>query len=134
MTTHQRFAIPSRLSEHHHRTYEAVFRQPPAHDLGWHDVRSLLDNLADMTESDRDSFRAMRDGQELVLHVPQYMDFVTAEDLLTVRRFLTQTSEPAVPAASGPAVVVERPMAANASGADRHQAGEESRPGRHDLG
>lgn len=107
MTT-QRLAVPARLNGHHHRTYEAIFRHPPAHNLAWHDVRSLLDNLADMTENDRDSFRAMKDGQELVLHVPLYMDFVTAEDLLTVRRFLTQTSEPSVPAAGGPPVGVER--------------------------
>jgi hypothetical protein len=110
MTTQQRFDTPARLNGRHRRTFEAIFRQPPAHNLAWHDVRSLLDNLADVTESDHDSFRAVKDGQELVLHVPQYKDFVTGEDLLTVRRFLTQTSEPAVPAAGDP------------PGGDRHTA------------
>jgi hypothetical protein len=101
MATHLRFDAPARLSGRHHRTYEAIFRLPDVLNLAWHDVRSLLDSVADMTESDHDSFRAMRDGQELVLHVPQYKDFVTGEDLRTVRRFLTQTSESAaVPAAA----------------------------------
>ncbi len=95
MTTQQLLDVPPRLNGRHHRTYEAIFRLPPAHNLAWHDVRSLLDNLADVTESDHDSFRAMKGGQELVLHVPQYKDFVTGEDLLTVRRFLTQTGDPA---------------------------------------
>lgn len=88
-----RCQVPPQLNQRQRRTYEAVYRHLPAHELAWHDVRSLLEHLADVTEIDDDSFRATRAGQEVVFHTPQGRDGVSPEDLLTVRRFLNQTSE-----------------------------------------
>ena len=42
MTTQARHNAPSDLDGHHRKTYEAIFRHPAAHNLEWHDVRSLL--------------------------------------------------------------------------------------------
>jgi hypothetical protein len=104
MTTRHRPNTALRLDGRLQRTYEAIFRHPSGHALAWHDVRSLLDNLSDMTESDHDSFRATRGGQQVTLHSPRHKDFATAEDVLTVRRFLEQTCE--VPPPGGDVLVV----------------------------
>ena len=93
MSSVVRLRVPPQLNTRHRRTYEAIFRRPAVHNLAWHDLLSLLDNLADVSESDHDSYRATRGGQEVRLHAPKYKDFATPEDLQTVRRFLEQTEE-----------------------------------------
>lgn len=98
MVTPARFEYPTQLNRRYQRTYEAIMRNPPAQRLAWYDVRSMLESLADEWESDHDSFRAMLGGQEVVLHSPSYKDFATAEDVVTIRRFLTQTCESHAPA------------------------------------
>ena len=93
MTTQTRLRVPPQLNGRHRRIYEAIFREPTARNLAWHDVRSLLESYADMTENDRDTFRAIRDGQEVNLLAPNSKVFATTEDVMTVRRFLAQTGE-----------------------------------------
>lgn len=104
MTLQLRLDIPGRLALRHRGTYEAIFHLPTVHNLSWHEVQSLLDTLAETTESGHDSFRAVRAGQEVTLHSPRSKEFATADDLITLRRFLAQTSDPP---ASGVLVVID---------------------------
>ena len=50
MTTQYRHEAPPHLNGRHQHTYEAIFRHPAAHNLEWHDVRSLLAVLAEVVE------------------------------------------------------------------------------------
>jgi hypothetical protein len=93
MTARTQLRVPSQLNGRHRRICKAIFRDPTARNLSWHDVRSLLETYADVTESDHDTFRALRGGQEVTLLAPTSKVFATTEDVMTVRRFLTQTRE-----------------------------------------
>ena len=41
MTAEDRLTTPPHLNGRHRHTYEAIFRHLAAHNLEWHDVRSL---------------------------------------------------------------------------------------------
>jgi hypothetical protein len=109
MTTQDRPKNPPHLNGRHQHTYEAIFRHPAAHNLEWHDVRSLLAALADVVEEPNGSFQVTRNGHLVVLHAPKHKDVATVEDLLAIRRFLEQSSEPA--AATTAAAAVPEPRA-----------------------
>jgi hypothetical protein len=91
------------MSGHHRHTYEAIFRHPLAHNLEWHDVRSLLDALADVTEKHDGSLVVSFKGQVLTLHIPKHKE-VPAELVLAIRRFLNQASAAAIPTPVEPRV------------------------------
>ena len=95
MTTQDRPIAQPHLNGRHQNTYEAIFRHPAAHNLEWHDVRSLLDALADVTERHNGSLHVTRNGHVGNLHAPKHKDVATVEDLLAIRHFLEQSSEPA---------------------------------------
>lgn len=96
MTTQDQPKAQSHLNGRHQRTYEAIFRHPAAHNLEWHDVRSLLDALGDVAEGHNGSLRVTRNGQVVNLHAPKHKDVATVEDLLAIRRFLEQSGETAI--------------------------------------
>jgi len=96
MTTQDRLAKVPDLNGRHRHTYEAIFRHPVAHNLEWHDVRSLLDALADVAEGQKGSLQVMRNGRTLNLHAPKHKDVATVEDLMAIRRFLEQSGETTV--------------------------------------
>ena len=96
MTTKDRLSKIPDLNGRHRHTYEAIFRHPAAHNLEWHDVRSLLDAVADVAEGQKGSLEVMRNGQTLYLHVPKHKDVATVEDLMAIRRFLEQSGETTV--------------------------------------
>ena len=93
MTTHPTPATPPELSGRHRHTFEAVFRHPAAHNLEWHDIRSLLAALGDVTEEPNGSLRVTRDNRHMTLHAPKHKDVATTDDLLAVRRFLEQAAK-----------------------------------------
>jgi hypothetical protein len=101
MTTQSQTSAPPHLKGRHQHTYEAIFRHPAAHNLEWHDVRSLLAAVADVAEEHNGSLQVTRNGELLVLHAPKHKDVATVEDLLAIRRFLNQSGETAI----SPAVV-----------------------------
>src|SRR5271155_2585287 len=102
MTTQSRLNTPAHLNGRHRHTFEAIFRHPAAHNLEWHDVRSLLGAVADVTEGSNGSFEVTRNGQTVVLHAPKHKDVATVADLLAIRRFLEQSGESAVSPAVTP--------------------------------
>ncbi len=102
MTTHPTPVTPPELNGRHRHTYEAVFRHPAAHNLEWHDVRSLLAALGDVTEEPNGYFRVTRGGRHMTLHAPKHKDVATTDDLMAVRRFLEPAAEAAVPPPAPP--------------------------------
>lgn len=92
MTTQIRHKAPSDLDGHHRKTYEAIFRHPAAHNLEWHDVRSLLDALADVVEGHNGALEVTRNGHAVTLHAPKHKDVASIEELLAIRHFLDQSS------------------------------------------
>jgi hypothetical protein len=97
MTTQERPQAPAHLNGRHQQTYDAIFRHPAAHNLEWHDVRSLLAALADVSEEHNGSLRVTRNGHTAILHAPKHKDATSVEDLLAIRHFLEQSGEPASP-------------------------------------
>jgi hypothetical protein len=102
MTIHVRPTTPPHLNGRHQHTYEAIFRHPAARNLEWHDVRSLLDAIADVAERHDGSLQVTRNGQVVILHAPKHKDVAAGEDLLTIRRFLEQSGDPEVSAPVAP--------------------------------
>ncbi|QVL34120.1 hypothetical protein KIH39_09495 [Telmatocola sphagniphila] len=80
------------LNGRHEHTYEAIFRHPVAHNLEWHDVRSLLRALGDLEEEKNDSLHFSRHGQLISFHPSQRKD-VSAADVLALRKFLLLTPD-----------------------------------------
>ena len=85
--------MPPKLNGRHQRTYEAIFRHPAAHNLEWHDVRSLLDALADVVEGQNGAIQVTRNGHLVALHAPKHKDVATVEVLMAIRHFLEKSGE-----------------------------------------
>ncbi|QJW94636.1 hypothetical protein [Frigoriglobus tundricola] len=92
------FEQPPHMSGGHRHTYDEIFRHPTAHNLEWHDVRSLLDALADVTEKHDGALEVTRNGRVLILHPPKHKD-APVEMVLEIRRFLERPGAGAVPTA-----------------------------------
>lgn len=108
MTTTVRHATPSDLDGHHRKTYEAIFRHPAAHNLVWHDIRSLLNALADVVEGHNGALEVTRNGHAVTLHAPKHKDVASVEELLAIRHFLDQSGASAIdpPVATGTDLLV----------------------------
>ena len=108
MTTQDRLKSLPHLNGRHQHTYEAIFRHPAAHNLEWHDVRSLLAALADVAEGHNGALQVTRNGQTVTLHAPKHKDVASVEDLLAIRHFLEQSGESAIlpPVAPGTHLLV----------------------------
>ncbi len=83
---------PSHLSGHHRHTYEAIFRDPVAHNLEWHDVISLLNEIANVAEEKNGVFQVTCNGQTLSLDTPKHKD-APVEMVLEIREFLERLEE-----------------------------------------
>ena len=70
---------------------------PTAHNLEWHDVRSLLDALAEVEERHNGSLQVTRNGKQAILHPPKHKDVTSVEDVLAIRRFLEGSAGPESP-------------------------------------
>ncbi len=67
-TTAAPLKAPPHLNGRHQHTYETIFRQPATHNLEWHDVRSLLAALGDVSEEPNGSIHVTRNGQTVIMH------------------------------------------------------------------
>ncbi len=93
MTTQNQLKTSPHLNGRHQHTYEAIFRHPAAHNLEWHDVRSLLDALGEVVEGNNGAIHVKRNGQMVTLHTPKHKDVATVEDLLAIRHFLEKSGD-----------------------------------------
>lgn len=89
--------METQMSKIHQTTYNAIFGHPIAHNLQWHDVRSLLNSVADMTEEHNGNLKFTRNGETLTVHPPRHKDLSDIEELKKIRHFLERSSVPAQP-------------------------------------
>jgi hypothetical protein len=107
MTTEVRHQTPSNLDGHHRKTYEAIFRHPMSQNLEWHDVRSLLNALGEVSEGHNGTIEVTRNGLSVTLHIPKHKDVASVDELMSIRHFLEQSGasiDP--PVATGIALLV----------------------------
>jgi hypothetical protein len=97
MTTAASPTAPPDLNGRHRHTYDALFRHPAAHNLEWHDVRSLLDAMCEVVAEHNGHIQARRNGELLTVHAPKHKDVATVEDLMAIRHFLEKSAAPAPP-------------------------------------
>ena len=93
MTTQDQLCVPPHMNGRHRHTYDAIFRHPATHNLEWHDVRSLLESLSEVTEGHNGAIHVTRNGQMLMLPTPKHKDVATVEELLGIRHFLERSGE-----------------------------------------
>jgi hypothetical protein len=82
------------MSKVHQTTYNAIFQHPIAHNLQWHDVRSMLEALAEVTEEHNGNLKFTRHGEVLVLHPPKHKDLSDSTEVIQIRHFLERSSIP----------------------------------------
>ena len=75
------------------RVYDAVFRQAPARDVDWRDLRSLLSALDVAVEEHKGNGTFALNGQTLVLDPPadKSRSEVEVKELTAIRDFLTRS-------------------------------------------
>jgi hypothetical protein len=108
--------VGSVLSGADHRTLEAIFRHPSAHNLEWRDVVALLETMGEVEEKANNEFSIEIAGKRHLLHKPHTKD-LTGSEVIDLRQFLIAAgwsheapSQPAahpVPAAPSLMVVVD---------------------------
>jgi hypothetical protein len=82
------------MTKVHQTTYKAIFQHPIAHNLQWHDVRSMLDSLAEVTEEHNGNLKYIRHGEVLILHPPKHKDISDTKEVMQIRHFLERSSVP----------------------------------------
>jgi hypothetical protein len=82
------------MSKVHQTTYKAIFQHPIAHNLQWHDVRSMLDALAEVTEEHNGNLKFTRHGEVLILHPPNHKDLSDNKAVMQIRHFLERSTVP----------------------------------------
>jgi hypothetical protein len=92
----------------HLRALEAVFRHPPAHNLEWMDVVSLIGKIGAVRARGGDSFSFEVGSERLLLHKPHTKELSTA-DVVDLRHFLERAGWSAQGRA--PAIAERRPAA-----------------------
>ena len=86
--------IPS-LTGSHKRTYKTIFQHPISHNLGWRAVYGLFEKLGQLVEEPNGNLKVTRNGHTLVLNPPRSKDVAEADEVMMLRHFLEQSSEPA---------------------------------------
>lgn len=81
------------IAGHHlnHKQYDAlkkVHAHPVTHDLTWHEVRTLLDAVGEVSEEHNGSWKITIGGQPEVYH-PNHGSHLSTEQVLDLRRTLT---------------------------------------------
>lgn len=87
--------METQMSRIHQTTYNAVFQHPVARNLQWHDVRSMLNALTDVTEEHNGNLRFTRNGETLTVHPRKHKDLSDIDELMQIRHFLERSSVPA---------------------------------------
>ncbi len=89
--------METQMSRIHQTTYNAVFRHPIARNLQWHDVRSMLNALTEVTEEHNGNLIFTRNGETLIVHPSKHKDLSDIHELMQIRHFLERSSVPAQP-------------------------------------
>ncbi|MGA1837927.1 hypothetical protein VD659_13460 [Herbiconiux sp. 11R-BC] len=81
-------SIHGQLSHHHRTTLEHIARHPTTHNLEWHDVISLLEEVAEVREEHDGKFVVKLGDDRIVLTKPRHKD-VDEQTVLDLRRLFT---------------------------------------------
>jgi hypothetical protein len=82
------------MSKVHQTTYKAIFQHPIAHNLQWHDVRSMLESLTEVDEEHNGNLKFTRHGEMLIIHPPKHKDLSDTKEVMKIRHFLERSSVP----------------------------------------
>jgi len=77
------------LDAEHHNTVEQIFARPSSGNVEWRRVRSLLDEVATVTEERKGRLSVTLGGETNVLEAPRSKD-VDTQMLVDLRRMLTR--------------------------------------------
>ena len=80
-------ANDSKLNGHHRATVEKIFQHPVSHNIQWHDVISLLEGVAEVTEEHDGRFKVTIGGETETLDKPSGSD-VDEQMVVDLRRML----------------------------------------------
>ncbi len=77
------------MSNKHRHTLETIFRDPPAGNLQWREVESLLNHLGAEVESGHGArFRVVLNRREFYLHHPHHGNEFGKQAVKELREFL----------------------------------------------
>jgi hypothetical protein len=93
--------MPPTLHGSHLQTYQALFRHPAPHNLNWHDVRTLLNAIANVVEEPDGNLKITRNNQTLTLHPHRQKDITDMTELMQLRHFLERTELAPAPPIAG---------------------------------
>lgn len=79
------------MSKVHQTTYKAIFQHPAARNLQWHDIRSMLNSIADVEEEHNGHLVFVRNGEKLTMHPPKNKDLSDIDELMKIRHFLERS-------------------------------------------
>lgn len=77
----------SELNSHHRATVEKIFQHPVSHNIQWHDVLSLLQSVAEVTEEHDGRYKVVLAGETETLDAPSGHD-VDEQMVVDLRRML----------------------------------------------
>jgi hypothetical protein len=77
------------LNGHHRTTLASIFRHPVAHNVEWHDVISLLDNVGTTNKRHSGGYDVTIGSEHYALSAPHGKD-VAGDDLRDLQAFLTK--------------------------------------------
>jgi hypothetical protein len=82
-------SIHGHLGQHHRTTLEHIARHPTTHNLEWHDVIALLEEVAEVREEHDGKFVVKLADQRIVLTKLRHKD-VDEQMVLDLRRLFTE--------------------------------------------
>ena len=75
------------LDGHHKATVEKIFSHPVSHNIQWHDVLSLLQSVATVTEEHDGRFKVVLGSESETFDAPRHHD-VDLQQVVDLRRML----------------------------------------------
>jgi hypothetical protein len=75
------------LNGHHRKTLASIFRHPASHNVEWHDVLSLLQNVASVTERHNGGFDVSIGDHAMAIERPKGHD-LEGDQLRALKKFL----------------------------------------------
>ncbi len=67
-------STPGHLSQHHRTTLERIEQHPTSHNVEWHDVIALLEEVADVREEHDGKYVVKLGDGRIVLTKPKHKD------------------------------------------------------------
>ena len=75
------------LDGHHRATLEKIFNHPVSHNIQWHDVLSLLQSVATVTEAHDGRYKVTLGSETETFDAPRHHD-INEQQVIDVRRML----------------------------------------------